>query len=34
MDARRKPFVIGMTPAGVVSLDVEFAKPIEYLRPA
>lgn len=33
IDAHGKPFVIGMTPVGVVALDVQFAQPIEYLRP-
>ncbi|HVT81199.1 MAG TPA: hypothetical protein VHM90_11135 [Phycisphaerae bacterium] len=32
LDAQGRPFVIGMTPLGILSLDPDFAKPASYRR--
>lgn len=34
LDQRREPFVIGMTPSGIVALDPDFAPPVGVRRPA
>jgi cell wall-associated NlpC family hydrolase len=34
IDQRREPFVVGMTPSGIVALDPDFAEPVGVRRPA